>query len=81
MPTDLERFRDHCRKMAESTPQTKVRTEDASRPGAVREVKVGTISEGDRALWRMLASEVDRYMDGDDEVVSVAPDTVDVELF
>lgn len=62
MSTELERFRDHARTMANSTPGTRVR---ASWNGGWREqtVKVGDMPDAERALWARLADEVDAHLD------------------
>jgi hypothetical protein len=48
--SDLTRFRDHCRRMATITPPPA-----KDRAAAVKR---------DRALWTMLADEVDAYLAG-----------------
>lgn len=46
MATELERFRDHCRTMAESTATTKVRLDGINHD---RPLRLGTISDDDRS--------------------------------
>ena len=86
MASELERFRDHCRKMAESTPTTRIRAEwgSSSNPGG-RDltIPVGEMSDTDRLLWGRMAAEAAAYLVQDPDVVSEvaepAPD--DVPLF
>lgn len=68
MASDLARFRDHCRAMAQSRPTDRISA--VWHPGeAAFAMPVGEISDAERDLWRRLADEVDRYLSGADESV------------
>lgn len=66
--TELELFRDHCRKMssARHTPECSL-----PRPGFWLDIKPnpkcpGCVSDADRALFARLAAEVDAYLTTDE---------------
>lgn len=78
MPSELQRFRDHCRRMAEATPSTIVKVKYVS--GREETVRVGEMSDADRLLWGRMAAEAAAYLVLDPDVVSEvaepAPDEV-----
>jgi hypothetical protein len=78
--TELERFRDHCRRMAESTPSTRVK---ANWHGGREDVTVavGEMSDADRMLWARMAAEASAYLAHDPDVVAAEPAPDDVPLF
>lgn len=66
--------------MAESKPTDRVLAEWA--PGQVTRASVGEMSDAERALWRMLADDVDRTLPLlEAEEVSAPDDTVESPLF
>lgn len=81
MATELERFRDHCRRMAEAEPGTRVKANwhGANRPQVT--LPVGEMSDGDRLLWGRMAAEAAAFIERDPDVVVVEPCPEDVALF
>lgn len=67
MATALERFRDHCRRMAESTPDTRIRAQWGTSPSREPEttLPVGPISDADRMLWARMAAEATAFIERD----------------
>lgn len=76
----LAAFRDHARRMAESTPDTRLLLDVGY--GRARRMKVGNLSEAERALWRQLAGEADGFLRGtpEDEDARRVPTEDDVAL-
>lgn len=65
--------------MAESKPTDRVPVEWPG--GETTKVAVGAIPDAERALWRMLADDVDRALPMLEAEASVPDDTVESPLF
>lgn len=59
--SDLSRFAEHCRRMATSTPATRITRYVGPTRRRVDE-PIGPIPDRERALWQQLAHEIDTYL-------------------
>ena len=68
MSSDLETFRDHCRKMAAECRQSIPQDEPGipASTGTAAPGRLRTDAVAARQLWLMLAEEVDAYLERDD---------------
>lgn len=82
MSRALATFRDHARRMADSKPDDRVAMDVGG--GAVQRVKVGNLTDAERALWRQLAGEASRFLASEvdtDDVGDREPTDDDEPLF
>lgn len=82
MSRTLATFRDHCRRMADSKPDDRILMDLGG--GRVERVKVGDLSDAERALWRQMAGEATMFLAAEtepDDVGDRTPTEDDEPLF
>lgn len=76
----LETLRAHARAMANSTPKTRIPVQQGGYHQQPVKMRVGEMSDEERALWVRLADEAERFISGDVAPEDRTPGPDDVPL-